>query len=65
MSDADGCGGGEKERRTEAEVDGQSKYGLEGEGIVGGRDAKQVCMDATGQKHRPHIEVGEYAVQEE
>ena len=31
-SDEDGCGGEEKERKTEAEVDGQCECGLEGEG---------------------------------
>ena len=34
-SDGDGCGG-EKEGKTEAEVDGQCECGLEGEGTVGG-----------------------------
>ena len=30
----DGCGGEEKERQTDAEVDGQRECGLEGEGTV-------------------------------
>ena len=39
------------------EVDGHwCKYGLEGEGIVGRGDAKLGCMEATGQKHRQHID---------
>ena len=37
--DNDGFGGKEKERKTEAEVDGQSKCGLEGERISG----EQLC----------------------
>ena len=37
-SDEDGCGGEEKERKTEAEVDGQCKYGLRGEGTVGEKE---------------------------
>ena len=34
MSGEDGCGG-EKERKTEDELDGQCKCGLEGQGTVG------------------------------
>ena len=36
----DRCGGEEKERKTEAEVDGQCKCRLAGEGTVGGGGAK-------------------------
>ena len=43
-SDDGGCEGEEKEMKTKAEGDGQCKCGLEGEGTVGGRDAKPaVC----------------------
>ena len=34
-TDEDGCGGEEKERKTEVKVDRQCKCGLEGEGTVG------------------------------
>ena len=56
---------GEKGRKTEADVGGQCKCGNEGEGTVGGGDAKQGCVEATGQIHRPHVEVGKDAVEEE
>ena len=36
-----GLSGEEKERKTEAEVDGQCECGLEGEGIVGGGEGKE------------------------
>ena len=39
-SDEDGYGWEKKERKTEAEVDGESRCGLEGEGTVGRGDAK-------------------------
>ena len=35
-----GLSGEEKERTTEAEVNGQCKCGLEGEGTVGGGEGK-------------------------
>ena len=35
-----GLSGEEKERKTEAEVNGQCKCGLEGEGTVGGGEGK-------------------------
>ena len=40
MNDEDGCGG-EKERKTEAEVDGQCDCGHEGVGTVGGGEGKE------------------------
>ena len=43
-------------------MDGKYKYGLEGEGTLGG-DVKPGRIDATGQKHRPQIEVGRDAVE--
>ena len=46
-----------EERKTEAEMDGQCKGGLEGEGTVGGVDTKQGWVEATGQKHRHCIEM--------
>ena len=52
-SDDDGRGGEEKEKKTEAEVDGQFECGLQGDVTVGGRDAKPGCVEANGQKHRP------------
>ena len=39
--------------------------GLEGEGIVKEGDAKPGCVEATGQKHGPQIEVGKYAMEED
>ena len=36
-----GLSGEEKERKTEAEVDGQCECGLEGEGIVWGGEGKE------------------------
>ena len=56
--DGDGCGGEEKERKTETEVDGQCKCGPEGEGTVEGGDARPDWVEATRQKHLPHVEVG-------
>ena len=55
----------EKVRKTVAEVDGQFKCGLEGEGAVGRGDAKLGCVEASGQKNRPPHRRGEYAVEEE
>ena len=52
MNDGDGCGG-RKERTTEAEVDGQCQCELEGEGTVGGGDAKPGYVEAPGKEHRP------------
>ena len=49
----DRCGGEEKERKTEEEVDGQCKCELEREGTVGGGDATLGCVDVTCQIHRP------------
>ena len=50
-SDEDGCGGEEKKRKTEAEVEGQCEChvvcrarGLEGEGAVWGAHAKPGCL---------------------
>ena len=64
-SDGDGCGREEKERKTEAEVDGQCKCGLEGEGTISGEETqKPICAEATCHIHRPHIEVGKDAVEE-
>ena len=39
--------------KTEAQLDGQWKCGLEREGTVGGGDTKPGCVEAAGQKHRP------------
>ena len=40
--------------KTNTEVDRQCQYyGLEGEGTVGGGDAKPGCVEATCQEHRP------------
>ena len=57
----------EKERQTEAEVDGQCKCGLEGEGTVGGRYAQPGGVEATCRKHRPHkrVELGKDAEEQE
>ena len=63
-SDRDVCGE-EKERKTEAEVDGQSECGLGEEGTVRGGDAQSGCVEATCQKHRLYTEVGEDAVEDE
>ena len=63
-SDEEGCGGEEKERKTEAEVHGHCNYGLEGDvSIEGG--AKPGGVEATGHKHRLHIEVGKDVVEME
>ena len=43
----------EKERKTGAEVDGQCRSGLEGEGTVGRGDAKPGCVEAICQIHHP------------
>ena len=64
-SDEDGCGGEEKERKTEAEVDGQCKCGLEGKGTVWRGDAQLGCVEATCQINRPNVEVGKDAEEEE
>ena len=45
--DDDGCGGQEKERNTKAEVGGQCKCGLEGEGTV---VAKPGYVEATSHR---------------
>ena len=50
-SDEDGCGGEEKEGKTEAVVDGQCYSGLDGEGTVGGVNAKPGCVEAICQTH--------------
>ena len=63
-SDKDGYAG-EKERKTEGEVDGQCKCGLEGEWTIGVGDTKLGCVKATCQIYRPHIEVGNDAVEVE
>ena len=44
---------------------GQCKCGLEGEGTVGRGDAKPGNVEATCQKHRPNVEMGKNAVEEE
>ena len=46
--------------KTEAEVDGQCKYGLQREGTVGGGDTKPAGVEATCQTDRyiDHICVG-------
>ena len=49
-NEEDGCATEAKERKTEAEVDGQCKCGLEGNVLCRGGDA---CMEAIGHKHRP------------
>ena len=54
-SDQDGCGGEEKERRTEAEVDGHCKCGLEGERTVERGDAKPDCVETICQILRTHV----------
>ena len=54
-----------KGRKIEAEVDRQCKCGHEGDGTVGGGDATPGCVEATCQTHRPHVEVGKDAVEEE
>ena len=59
------CGGEDNEMKTEADVDGQCKYELEGEGAVGRGDVKLGCVEASVQKHRPRTDVGKYAVEEE
>ena len=64
-SDEDGCGGDDNERKTKAEVGGQFKCGLEGEGTVGGGNAKPGCAETTGQIQRPHIEMGKDGVEKE
>ena len=61
-SDEDGFGGEEKERKTEAEVDGQCECGLEREGPVGGGDAEPFSVYIFGQKHGPHTEVAKDVV---
>ena len=63
-SDEDGCGGEEKERKTEVEVEGLCQCGLEREETVGG-EAKPGCVEATCQKHPPDIEAGNDAVEED
>ena len=57
-NDEDGCRREEKENKTETEVDGECKCGLEGEVTVGRGDAKSGCVEATGKKHPLHLEVG-------
>ena len=64
-SDDDGCGSEEKERKTESEVDGQCKCGLEGDGTVGGGDAKPRCVGANHQTHRSYKDMRKDAVEEE
>ena len=44
---------------------GQGKRGLGGEGTVGGGDTKPCSVEATGQKDRPHIEMGNEVLKEE
>ena len=47
-------------------MDGQCKCGLEGEGTVGGGDAKPCSVaQATSQIHRLHIEMENEALKEE
>ena len=50
--------------RTEGEVDGQCKCGLEGEETVGGGDAKPGGVGTTCQKRRPQIDVGKDALED-
>ena len=64
-SDDAWSGGKGKERKTEAEVDGQCECGLEGEGTVGGGNTKLCCVEATCEIPRPHLEVGNDGVEEE
>ena len=56
MSDEDGYGGKEKERNTEAGVDGQCECGLEGEGTVGRGDASKtgLCGGIFSDTSTPH-----------
>ena len=57
--------GEEKERKTEAEVDGQCKCGLEGEGTVRGGDARLRYVESTCKIRRPPIEAGKDAMEDE
>ena len=52
----------EKERKTEAGMDGQHHARLDTEGIVGWGDAKPGCLEVIGQQQPPDIEVGKNAL---
>ena len=54
-----------KGRPKQRWMDSQCKCGLEGEGTVGRGDTKPGCMKATCRIHRPYIEVGKDAVEED
>ena len=57
----DGCSWEEKERKTEAGVDGQHQAQLDREGIIGRRDARPDYLETTTPKHRLHMKVGRNA----
>ena len=63
----DVCGKDEKKIKTEGVVDGQCKCGVEGVGrpTVGQLDAIPGCAEASFQIHKPHIDVGKDALEEE
>ena len=57
--------GRRRKRKTEGEVDGRYKCGLEGEETVGkGGDEKPGGVGTTCQKHRLHIDVGKDALED-
>ena len=70
--DEDVCGGEEKERKTEAEVDGQCECGLESDedGCGGEEKERKTEAEVDGQwkcgfvEHRIDIEVGKYAAED-
>ena len=61
MNDGDRIAGEEKERKTEAEVNGQHQARLDMEWITVQRCARPGYLEASNPKHRPQIRVGKDA----
>ena len=62
--DEDGCGG-EKERKTEAEVDGQCKCDSRGKGLSGEEMQKRAVWRQLVRNTNPDVEVGKDGTEEE
>ena len=64
-SGGDGGAGEMKERKPEEEVVGQHQERLVGERAVRGASARPSSMEASHEKHRPHIKMGKDTEEEE
>ena len=64
-SDGDGCVKEGKERKTEAEVDGQHQEQVDTEGIIRQRGPRPGYLETTISKYRSNIIVEKHADEEE